>query len=56
MDGRNEQSRYKILFRSRSICGRNTSIGTYKKLMGMRLWNYQIFLVGIVDFEMEGSW
>ena len=24
--------------------------------MGMRLWTDQMFLDGILDFEMEGSW
>ena len=24
--------------------------------MGMKLWTDQIFLDGILDFEMEGSW
>jgi hypothetical protein len=43
------------LFKSRSICDRNTSIDA-EGLMGMKLWTDQKFLDGILDFEAEGSW
>jgi len=54
MDGGNEQSFHKILFQSRSICDRNTSVGANG------LWNEAVnrsnVLDGILDFEKGGSW
>ena len=55
MDGGNEQ-RVAIIFFSKAGLSATETLVLVQKLMGLRLWTDQMFLVGILHFEMEESW